>query len=195
LRDDTKHASKKNTNEATMIDDANNWTPGPPPAGLLSAALGVPVDRVFTSQACGIVSGIEPAKQKLWRSRALVRFEMERPSHRREFTFDDLLRWSLCGEALRLGIQIEEASHVVLGAFGKPLGGAFPWDQRTRPDGDLFALIRFRPGEPESYANLSTFSGQLSVKGRDASAFLGRQAHILNVSEWQRVFAARFLTL
>lgn len=151
------------------------------------------IGRFFTSDEAGIISGISPEKQRLWRSRGLVPFDQlpeAKGKKRRVLSWETIVQYGTMAEAVRAGIEIECAGWF---ASSEKIAQLAPFDFR-REDGEdpLYLFCKPSPGDPKSYANVTTGAGSMDFSAGD---YWGRFGFWLNFSALQRALVARLLSL
>jgi hypothetical protein len=149
--------------------------------------------RFFTSDEGGIISGVSPEKQRLWRTRGLVPFDRlpeAKGNKRRVLSWETIVQYGVMAEAVRAGIEIECAGWF---ASAETIPQLASRDFRREEGGDpLYLFCKPLPGDPKSYANVTTGAGPMDFSAGD---YWGRFGFWLNFSALQRALVARLLSL
>lgn len=161
------------------------------------------VDRFFTPAETGILSGISPEKQRQIRHKGWSTFldRFDDGKHAR-FDWREVVLWSLMAEAQNLGFGMQESGYFAAGfstrksspSLGQLLENDFRLGSKRTSDSDrsvpLYVFCFPEMGKPESFANLSTGSGNVAFDG--SWKFAGRWGWWLNYSDFQRRLLLRY---
>lgn len=160
---------------------------------LTSKTGGLLTGRYFTSDEVALLTGISPEKQRTLRSRDLIPFEGDVEPIRRErsrlVTWNVVVKWALLAEVTKFGIDIKSAANF---ANAECFDNMAYVDFTREDDTPLYAFCRPKAGDPESFKEVTTGSGEIAF---DDSRFWGRFFFGIDYSELQRTVLKRLEAL
>ncbi|MEP9348799.1 hypothetical protein [Xanthobacter sp. KR7-225] len=143
--------------------------------------------RFFDPREQSILTGVEQSRQRVIRARVALPFENAEPiimERKRMMGWSDIMRWAILGEVSGMGIGLEESAYF---ASSKRFDDLIPFDFRRPEGGHLFAVCQPVRGNPESFANVTTFGGTNQYPGGVGTAFFGLDFSDLQARVLQRL--------
>ena len=150
-------------------------------------------ERFFTSDEISLLTGISPEKQRTLRARDLIPFGGEVQPIKRErsrlVNWNVVMKWALLAEVSKFGIDIKSAANF---ADAECFDKMAYFDFTREGEAPLYAFCRPKAGDPESYKDVTTGSGEIAF---DDNRFWGRFFFGIDYSELQRTVVKRLEAL